>query len=129
VTVRVLLVEDNEVYRSTLELLLGGREGIEVVGAVASGSEAAGACRDLDADVVLMDFRLPGLDGAGATASVLATCPGAAVVCLTAEATETDRVAVHRAGAVALLEKGGGTQELVDAVLAASEGARDDSHA
>ena len=66
--IRVLLVEDNEVYRATLELLLAGRAGIEIVGSVADGGEAAAAAERLDPDVVLMDFRLPGLDGAQATA-------------------------------------------------------------
>ena len=70
--IRVLLVEDNEVYRSTLELLLDGRDGIEIVGSVADGRDAAAAAERLDPDVVLMDFRLPGLDGAQATAAVRA---------------------------------------------------------
>ena len=63
-TTRVLLVEDNEVYRSSLELLLGLQAGLEVVGAVGSGDEAAEAALRLRADVVLMDYRLPGIDGA-----------------------------------------------------------------
>ena len=78
-------------YRSTLELLLDGRDGLEVVGSVTAGDEAAAAAAQLDPAVVLMDFRLPGLDGAGATAAVLAAAPTAAVLCLTAEATEADR--------------------------------------
>ena len=61
--VRVLLVEDNEVYRSSLELLLGLQSGLAVVGAVGTGTEAAEAAERLRADVVLMDYRLPGLDG------------------------------------------------------------------
>ncbi|HEY6075399.1 MAG TPA: response regulator, partial [Gaiella sp.] len=69
--VRVLLVEDNDVYRSSLELLLGLQQGLEVVGAVGTGSEAADAATRLRADVVLMDFRLPGLDGASATREVI----------------------------------------------------------
>ncbi len=120
-TVRVLLVEDNAVYRATLELLLAGHDGIDVVGGIDSGSEAAEACRVLGADVVLMDFRLPGMDGAEATASVLAACPEASVLCLTAEATEADRDAVRRAGAVGLVEKGRPTAELVSAIVEAAE--------
>lgn len=120
-TVRVLLVEDNEVYRSTLELLLGGREGLEVVGSVADGREAAAAAAQLRPDVVLMDFRLPGLDGAGATAAVLAAAPNAAVLCLTAEATEADRRAVLEAGAFALVEKGQPIDDLVQAIHAGAK--------
>ena len=119
--VRVLLVEDNDVYRSTLELLLDGRDGIEIAGSIAAGDEAAAAAETLDPDVVLMDFRLPGLDGAGATAAVLEASPRAAVVCLTAEATDADRRAVLAAGAVALVEKGSPIEDLVRAITSASD--------
>ena len=119
--VRVLLVEDNEVYRSTLELLLHGREGIEIAGSVADGRDAAAAAERLDPDVVLMDFRLPGLDGAEATAAVRARASRAAILCLTAEATADDREAVLSAGAAGLIEKGGPTDELVQAILSATE--------
>lgn len=119
--IRVLLVEDNEVYRSTLELLLDGREGLEVVGSVADGREAAAAAERLDPAVVLMDFRLPGLDGAEATAAVLAAAPDAAVLCLTAEATDADREAVLDAGAVGLIEKGRSIDDLVQAIQSATQ--------
>ena len=62
-TVRILLVEDNDVFRSALELLLGLQEGFEVVGAVGDGRRAAPASRELQPDVVVMDYRLPGMDG------------------------------------------------------------------
>jgi DNA-binding NarL/FixJ family response regulator len=122
--IRILLVEDNDVYRASLELLLGLQADIEVVGGVADGAEAADACAAAGADVVLMDFRLPGVDGATATRAVLDTCPGVAVVCLTAEATEDEDEAVHAAGAAALVRKGGGTEELVKAIRDATEARR-----
>ncbi len=118
-TTRVLIVEDNDVYRSTLELVLAGQEGIEIVGAVADGSEAAVSAARLQPDVVVMDLRLPGLDGAEATAAVRAQAPSAAIVCLTAEANERDRERVLAAGAVALVEKGGSTAELVRVICSA----------
>ena len=118
---RVLLVEDNDVYRSTLELLLDGRDGLEVVGAVGSGDEAAAAAAELDPDVVLMDFRLPGLDGAAATLAVRSASPRSAVICLTAEASDDDRRAVLAAGAVGLVEKSSPVDELVRAIHSASQ--------
>jgi DNA-binding NarL/FixJ family response regulator len=118
--IRVLLVEDNDVYRSTLELVLEGREGIEIVGSVADGSEATLAAARLDPDVVLIDFRLPGLDGAQATAALRASAPGAAVLCLTAEATEDERAAILSAGAVDVVGKGRPTEELVRAIHSAN---------
>jgi len=115
VPVRVLLVEDNDVYRSSLELLLGLQPGLEVVGAVGNGNDAPPAALALGPDVVLMDYRLPGLDGAAATRAVI-DASGAAVVCLTAEATPEEREQVLRAGAVALLEKGASIEALADAI-------------
>jgi len=114
--IRILLVEDNDVYRASLELLLGLQDELEIVGGVGDGADAARACARTQADVVLMDFRLPGVDGAEATRSVLETCPSAAVVCLTAEATDAEDEAVRAAGAAALVRKGGPIEELVDAV-------------
>jgi DNA-binding NarL/FixJ family response regulator len=119
VATRVLLVEDNAVYRSSLELLLGLQSGLEVVGAVGTGDEAAEAARELAADVVVMDYRLPGLDGAAATRTVIAAS-GAAVVCLTAEATADEREEILRAGAVALVEKGSPIDGLAGAIRAAA---------
>jgi DNA-binding NarL/FixJ family response regulator len=118
--VRVLLVEDNEVYRSSLELLLGLQSGLEVVGAVGTGAEAAEAAARLRADVVLMDYRLPGLDGASATREVIAAS-GAAVVCLTAEANAQERDEILRAGARGLVEKGDAVEVLAAAIRSAAE--------
>src|SRR4051794_41946575 len=61
--VRILLVEDNQVFRDALELLLGMRADVEVVAAVAAGSEAPPAAEKHRPDVGLMDYRLPGMDG------------------------------------------------------------------
>jgi DNA-binding NarL/FixJ family response regulator len=118
---RVLLVEDNEVYRSSLELLLAFQPGLEVVGSVGTGDEAPVAARELAPDVVLMDYRLPGLDGAAATRAVIGSS-GAAVVCLTAEATPDERDEVLLAGAVALVEKGGSIEALAETIRAAAGG-------
>jgi DNA-binding NarL/FixJ family response regulator len=115
VAIRVLLVEDNDVYRSSLELLLALQPGLDVVGAVGSGDEAAGAARELAPDVVVMDYRLPGLDGADATRAVI-DASEAAVVCLTAEATAEEREEMLRAGAVALVEKGNPIEGLAAAI-------------
>ena len=120
--IRILLVEDNDVYRASLELLLELEPGVQVVGAVTDGAAAAGVCAETGADVVLMDFRLPGLDGAAATAAVLDACPGVAVVCLTAEATELEDEAVRQAGAAALVRKGVSLEELVTAIRRAAGG-------
>jgi DNA-binding NarL/FixJ family response regulator len=122
VPLRVLLVEDSDVYRSSLELLLAMQDGIDVVGGVATGDEALAACPELRPDVVLMDLRLPGAGGVAATAEVLQASPGTAVVCLTAEATPDEREAITAAGAVAIVEKGRPVEVLVAAIRAAAGG-------
>jgi DNA-binding NarL/FixJ family response regulator len=119
VTIRVLLVEDNDVYRSSLELLLGLQLDLEIVGSIGNGAQAGDAARAATPDVVVMDYRLPGLDGAAATRAVVATSD-AAVVCLTAEATPEERDEILRAGAVALVEKGGPIDTLANAIRGAA---------
>src|SRR5437763_10505451 len=101
----MVLVEDNQVFREALELLLGLRSDVEVVASVGDGSEAVPACKAYDPDVVLMDYRLPGLDGVQATLAVRAACPGVAVVCLTASANASEMEALREAGAVTCLTK------------------------
>jgi DNA-binding NarL/FixJ family response regulator len=118
--VRILLVEDNEVYRSSLELLLGMQNGLEVVGAVSDGSSAAAECAACGAHVVLMDLRLPGLDGPAATTAVLQACPAATVLGLTAEATEDEAAAMLAAGAAGIVRKGDPVEQLVAAIRAAA---------
>mgnify|MGYP000574848163 CR=1 FL=1 len=117
---RVLLVEDNDVYRATLELLLGQERRVQVVGSVADGPAGVEAAGTLRPDVVLVDYRLPGLNGAEATRAITGASPASAVICLTAEATDDERAAVIAAGAVAVVEKGAPTSVLLEAIRSAS---------
>ena len=118
--IRVLLVEDNQVFREALVLLLGLRTDMEVVASVSDGAEAAKAAAEVRPDVVLMDYRLPGLDGVQATRAVKEACPDAAVVCLTASANLRERDALTEAGAVACLRKDDGLDAIVSAILDAA---------
>jgi DNA-binding NarL/FixJ family response regulator len=113
--IRVLLVEDNDVFREALEMLLGLRSDMEIVASVADGADAAEAAARLLPEVVLMDYRLPGLDGVQATRAVLEAYPDAAVIVLTASANLRERDALTDAGAVACLRK----DEDLDAIVAA----------
>ncbi|HEV3404563.1 MAG TPA: response regulator transcription factor [Gaiellaceae bacterium] len=116
--IRIVLVEDNQVFREALELLLGLRSDVEVVASVGDGADVVEAARREAPDVVLMDYRLPGLDGVQATRAVRDACPGVAVVCLTASASVREREALVEAGAVCCLTK---DQELDDIVAAIHE--------
>jgi DNA-binding NarL/FixJ family response regulator len=117
--IRILLVEDNKVFREALELLLGLRAEIEVVASVGDGAAAVPACREHKPDVVLMDYRLPGLDGVQATAAVREECPEVAVVCLTASANAREVEALYQAGAFRCLTKDRDLDEIVDAIRSA----------
>ena len=119
--VRVLLVEDSDVYRDSVVFLLGREPGIEVVGAVATGGEAATACLELGADVTVIDYRLPDVDGAEAAAEVRERCPRASIVFLSASAGERE-LASARAAGVALVRKDEGLEALVAAIRAAHGG-------
>jgi DNA-binding NarL/FixJ family response regulator len=116
VPIRVVLVEDNEVFREALELLLGLRSDMQVVASVPDGEDAAVAAAQLRPDVVVMDYRLPGLDGVQATRAVLEACPSTAVVCLTASANLRERDALTAAGVVAFLRKDEGLDAIVTAI-------------
>jgi len=114
--IRILLVEDNQVFREALELLLGLRADVEIVASVGDGAAAVPAVAQYRPDVVLMDYRLPGLDGVQATSAVKEAHPEVAVVCLTASANATEMEALHAAGASACLTKDQELDEIVDAI-------------
>jgi two-component system response regulator DesR len=111
--IRIVLVEDNQVFREALELLLGLQQDIEVVASVGDGNDAVPAAREHQPDVVLMDYRLPGLDGVEATRAIRESAPGVAVVCLTASANLREIDALYEAGVFACLSKDRELDEIV----------------
>ena len=118
--VRVVLVEDNDTFRQTLELLFEMRDEVEVVGSVSTGDEAPRICADVEPDVVLMDYRMPGLNGAEATRAVLGASPRTRVVCLTASVTQQEVDEVRAAGAVACVTKDEDFDRLIATVCEAA---------
>ncbi len=119
--IRVLLVEDNDVYRESLVFLLARYEGLDVVGAVATGGSAAGSCAEFAADVVVIDYRLPDIDGAEAAAEVRERCPGASIVFLSASVGDDELDTMRRSG-TPLVRKDEGVDVLVGAVRSAALG-------
>ena len=114
--IRIVIVEDNKVFREALELLLGLRSDLEVVASVADGEEAVPAVEKHKPHVVLMDYRLPGLDGIEVTRALRSAYPTIAVVALTASANREEMRALREAGAVATLTKDTELEEIVAAI-------------
>jgi DNA-binding NarL/FixJ family response regulator len=120
--IRVLVVDDHPIVRSGLVGLLGVETDMEVVGEAADGEEAITRVAALAPDVVLMDLRMPRLDGAGATARITAEFPASRVLVLTTYDTDADIIRAVEAGASGYLLKDTPRLQLVDAVRAASRG-------
>jgi len=112
----VVLVEDNDVFREALELMLSVTPDVQVVASVPDGRTALEVCQRVDPDVVLMDYRLPELDGVETTAGVRTVCPDASVVVLTAGVDTGELAALYDAGAVACLTKDSDLNEIVSAI-------------
>ncbi|MFO0682981.1 MAG: response regulator transcription factor [Sandaracinus sp.] len=120
--VRVLLVDDQALFREGLRAVLAREEAVEVVGEAANGREALALCERLKPEVVLMDLRMPELDGVGATRRITAQYPRIRTVILT---TFDDDEAIFeglRAGAVGYLLKDASGARLVEAIGAAARG-------
>lgn len=116
----VAIVEDNDVFREALEILLGLAPDLRVVAAVPDGPTALEVCRVLAPDVVVIDYRLPDLDGVETTAALREALPDTAVVALTAHAAGAEVEALLEAGAVACLTKDRELDEIVAAIRAAA---------
>ncbi|WP_227462685.1 MULTISPECIES: response regulator transcription factor [Nocardia] len=119
---RVLVVDDQQVMREGLVALLGLVDEVRVVGAAGDGEQALRAVAETGPDVVLMDLRMPVLDGVEATRRIAADHPGTAVLVLTTYADDASIVSALRAGARGYLTKDAGRAEIVAAIRAAAAG-------
>lgn len=120
--IRVLLVDDQALFREGLETLLSVQPDIEVVGQAADGLEAVQQALVLVPDVVLMDLRMPRLDGVTATQRLLKVRPETQVIVLTTFDDDEDIFRGLRAGAVGYLLKDVSADKLLEAVRAAARG-------
>jgi DNA-binding NarL/FixJ family response regulator len=120
--IRVLIVDDHPVVRSGLVGLLDVEADMVIVGEAADGEEAVARVAALSPDVVLMDLRMPGLDGVGATARITAEFPSSRVLVLTTYDTDADIIRAVEAGATGYLLKDTPRVQLVEAVRAAARG-------
>jgi DNA-binding NarL/FixJ family response regulator len=119
--IRVLVADDHPVVRAGLRAILEAEPDLEVVGDCGSGEEAVRLAVALRPDVVLMDLKMPGMNGATATAKVVAESTSRVVV-LTTFDTDGDILRAVEAGATAYLLKDAPSTELLDAVRSAARG-------
>lgn len=120
--IRVLIVDDQSLIRLGFRMVLEAADGIEVVGEAADGGEAIRAVEELRPDVVLMDVRMPGVDGIEATARIAREHPQARVLVLTTFDLDEYAFGALRAGAGGFLLKDARRDELVGAVRAVAAG-------
>jgi len=121
-SVRVLIVDDQSLIRLGFRMVLEAADGIEVVGEAADGAGAVEATARLRPDVVLMDVRMPGVDGIEATARIARDHPAVRVLVLTTFDLDEYAFGALRAGAGGFLLKDAGRDELVAAVRAVAAG-------
>jgi DNA-binding NarL/FixJ family response regulator len=122
VTIRVLLVDDEAMIRTGLRMVLEAESDIEVVGEAGDGAQAVTAAATLRPDVVLMDVRMPRLDGLAATQQILAANPAVKVVVLTTFNEDSYVRDALRLGASGFLLKVAPPERLVDAIRVAANG-------
>lgn len=121
-TVRVVVADDQRVVREGLVTSLSVMPGVKVVGAAADGEQAVALVARYRPQVVLMDLRMPRLDGVEATRRILADYPATAVVVLTTYADDDSILAALRVGALGYLTKDAGREQIARALHAAAGG-------
>lgn len=120
----VLLVDDHSVVRMGLAAIINIEKDLKVCGEAESGAEAVKLASEMRPDVVVMDFMMPGMDGAEATAAVLRASPESKVLVLTTYGTSVDIARALKCGATGAVTKNLSNDELADAIRATARGER-----
>ena len=120
--VRVILADDQSLMRMGFRMVLDAEEGIEVIGEASDGTAAVAQARALKPDVILMDVRMPGMDGIEATARITAECPQTRVLILTTFDLDEYAFAGLRAGASGFQLKDTRPTELAEAIRTVASG-------
>lgn len=120
--IRLLVVDDHPAFRRGLELMLAGVDDIEIAGEASTGLRAVELAGELSPDVILMDLRMPDLDGIEATRRITRNTARAGIVVLTMFEDDDSVFAAMRAGARGYLLKGADQDEIVRAVRATAAG-------
>jgi DNA-binding NarL/FixJ family response regulator len=120
--IRLLLVDDQALFREGLATLLGQHAELEIVGVAADGAEGLAQATRVRPDIVLMDLRMPGMGGVEATRRLLVAQPTVRVLVLTTFDEDEEVFAAIRAGAAGYLLKASPSEKLVDAIRTVARG-------
>ena len=120
--IRVVIADDQRVVRDGLTMLVGLIDDFEVVGAASDGAEAVDLARDTRPDVVLMDLRMPEMDGTEATHHIRSSLPETQVLVLTTYADDESLFPALQAGASGYLTKDASAEEIESAIRAVASG-------
>jgi DNA-binding NarL/FixJ family response regulator len=121
-SIRVLIADDQRVVRDGLSMLVGLIDGVQVVGTASDGAEAVRLAEAHHPDVVLMDLRMPGVDGIAATADLRGRMPGIRVLVLTTYAEQDAIIPALQAGARGYLTKDASAEQIEAAIRAVHAG-------
>ena len=113
---RVLIVDDHRMFRDGLKLVINHQTDMEVVGEAEDGEKAIALTRELLPDIILMDMKMPIMDGAEATSRILAEMPGMKILALSIYDDDGFMANMMRAGALGYILKGCDSEELSGAI-------------
>jgi DNA-binding NarL/FixJ family response regulator len=113
---RLIIADDHDLARAGLRSMLAGERGLDIIGEAINGREAVSLCRRLQPDLVLMDVRMPEMDGLAATRAIKSECPGVSVIIVTMHENPDYLFEALKAGAAGYVLKDATQREVIGAV-------------
>lgn len=121
-TIRILFADDHQIVREGLSRLIDREKGLKIVAEAEDGIEAVRLARELAPDLIVLDLRMPAMDGAAAASEILAANPAAKILLLTSFATAAEVKVALDAGVLGAVVKDSSSEELIAAIRATARG-------
>ena len=121
-TIRILFADDHQIVREGLSRLIDREKGLKIVAEAEDGLEAVRLARELAPDLIVLDLRMPAMDGAAAASEILAANPAAKILLLTSFATAAEVKVALDAGVLGAVVKDSSSEELIAAIRATARG-------